>query len=402
MNSPLTGLRVIDFGQGAAGPYCGQLLADFGADVIKVEPPRGDWGRTLGRRDPVTGLSSTHLAVNRSKRSVVLDLTQPRGVELAVRLCQAADVVLESFRPGVMERLGLGPNMVRAANPRLVYASITGFGATGPLADRPASDSMMQPFGGLMSVIGSEDGPPMRVGNVVSDMLAAGNAFSAVLLALLRRETTCLGGHVEVSLLDSLVAFQATGLTEYLVTGQLPRRPGNRHPLIGASAVAACADGFVAIGVLDHYWPAFCAALRLDALAVDPRFHTADARLENQDALWAELEPVLAVRTVEELVAELTALGIVCGPVNNYADLVADPQVRHNALITDLALPSGTVPMIAPPLRVDGSEPRYAPPPALGADTTAVLAELGLAPSEIEEALSSGAAHQALTDRCSN
>lgn len=402
MNGPLTGLRVVDFGQGAAGPYCGQLLADFGAHVIKVEPPRGDWGRTLGRLDPVTGLSSTHLAVNRGKRSVVLDLAQPSGVELAVRLCQTADVVLESFRPGVMERLGLGPQVIRAAHPRLVYASITGFGATGPLADRPASDSMMQPFGGLMSVIGSEDGPPMRVGNVVSDMLAAGNAFSAVLLALLRRETTGIGGHVEVCLLDSLVAFQATGLTEYLVTGQIPRRPGNRHPLIGASGVAACAGGYVAIGVLDHYWPAFCAALRLDALAVDPRFHTAEARLDHQDALWAELEPVLATRTVEELVAELTALGIVCGPVNDYADLVAEPQVQHNELITHLALPSGTVPMIAPPLRVDGSEPRYAPPPALGADTTAVLAELGLAQSEIEQVLSSGAAHQALSDSCSN
>jgi crotonobetainyl-CoA:carnitine CoA-transferase CaiB-like acyl-CoA transferase len=395
MSAPLTGLRVIDFGQGAAGPYCGQLLADFGADVIKVEPPRGDWGRTLGRIDPITGLSSTHLALNRNKRSVVLDLTQPRGLELAESLCVGADVVLESFRPGVMERLRLDAASLRARTPRLVYVSITGFGATGPLASRPASDSMMQPFAGLMSVIGGPDDPPMRVGNVVSDMLAAGNAFSAVLLALLRRSTTGIGGHVEVNLLDSLVAFQATGLTEYLVTGEPPPRPGNRHPLIGASGVAACADGYFAVGVLDHYWPTFCRTLGLDGLLHDARFAEAAARLKHQAELWSILEPVFAARTVQDLIDQLSGVGIVCGPVNDYSTLVQEPQVQHNRLITRVGdVPSDMFPMIAAPLGLDGVEPRYERPPALGSHTAEVLTELGVDPEELETLLTARVAYQ--------
>lgn len=392
MSTPLAGIRVVDFGQGAAGPYCGQLLGDHGADVVKVEPPRGDWGRSLGSIDPGTGMSSTHLSMNRNKRSICLDLTNADARGVAQALCRRADVVVESFRPGVMSKLGLGLDKLRSMNPRLVYCSITGFGSDGPAAHVPASDSMMQSYGGLMSIIGHDGGPPLRVGNVVSDMLAGSNAFAAVLLALLDRGRTGAGRRVEVSLLDSLVAFQTTSLTEYLLTGELPQPRGNRHPLIGASGVARAADGWVAIGVLDHYWSAFCTAIALPELITDSRFATAQARLSAQRELWDELEPVLARRSVGDWVVTLNQVGVVCGPVHDYADLSADAQVRHNELFAMSDAERTSVPMVRNPLRVEGFRPDYLPPPRLGEHTVAVLHELGHDPAAVRRLLASGAA----------
>jgi crotonobetainyl-CoA:carnitine CoA-transferase CaiB-like acyl-CoA transferase len=278
--SPLQGLRVADFTQGAAGPYCAMLLGDYGADVIKVEPPRGDWGRTMGTSvGPDNG--TTYLSVNRNKRSLCLDMKDDRGRAVAARLAGRSDIVVESFRPGVMDRLGLGYETLAADNPRLIYCSISGYGQDGPNAGLPAGDSTMQAYGGLMSVIGEPGRQPLRVGNVVSDMLTGMNAFQGVMMALLTLEKTGKGRRVALNLMDSLMAFLAPPLTEYMVTGNLPDRIGNAHPLLGPSGAMQTADGHIVVTVLDHQWPAFCERLGIEAAQADradQRLHGAQGR----------------------------------------------------------------------------------------------------------------------------
>ena len=321
MTLPLQGLRVLDFGQGVAGPYCAQLLGDQGADVIKIEPPRGDWARTMGVQDG-SGLTGTFVAVNRNKRGLCLDLRRAEAVEIARRLALAADVIVESFRPGVMDRMGLGREALRGENPRLVYCSVTGFGDSGPNVDLPAGDSIMQAYGGLMSIIGERDGDPLRVGNVVSDMLAGANAFNGVLLALLKRTATRGGGDVRVALLDSIVAFQAPPLTEFLLTGKAPRRLGNEHPLIAPSGAVRTADGQINYTVFDHQWPAFCESMGVASLASDARFADTGRRQRNRDALNAELGAIFATRTSREWLERLREMDILCAPINEYPALV--------------------------------------------------------------------------------
>ena len=387
MSLPLEGVAVLDFGQGVAGPYCGQLLADQGADVIKVEPPRGDWAREMGARD-ARGLSGTFASVNRNKRGLCLDMKRPEAREIARRLALRADVVLESFRPGVMDRLGLGSDRLRAENPRLIYCAVTGFGESGPNVDLPAGDSTMQAYGGLMSIVGERDGPPLRVGNVVSDMLAGMNAFSAVLLALLRRAATGEGVRIGVSLLDSLVAFQAPPLTEYLLTGALPLRQGNAHPLIAPSGAARTSDGHIVFTVLDHQWPGFCDGLGLAALAADPRFATSALRQQHRAELQAALEPVFLGRTSRDWLVRLRELDVLCSPINDYAALEADAQVRHNGLFGT----AGGVPTIRNPVRV-GAETRHRPPPGRGEHSRSILGkDLKLESAEVERLLALGAA----------
>lgn len=385
---PLHGIRVLDFGQGVAGPYCGQLLADQGAEVVKVEPLRGDWSRTMG--DPgAKGQSGVFVSVNRGKRGISLDLRQPEALEIVRGLAAHADVVLESFRPGVMDRLGLGAAELRRANPALVYCSVTGFGPDGPNVDLPAGDSTMQAYGGLMSIIGERDGQPLRVGNVVSDMLAGMNAFSGVLLALLQRRAGAPGTDVHVSLLDSIVAFQAPPLSEYLMTGKLPERLGNDHPLIAPSGAMRTSDGAICFTVFDHQWPAFCEGLGLSELAVDARFASSGERQRHRDALRAVLEPVFAAATRTQWLARLRTMDVLCAPINDYRDLVADPQVRHNALFGRIDGTDGGYPAIRNPVRL-GSSGAVAPsaPPRLGEHTRDILERsCGIAPARIAELL---------------
>jgi len=387
MSLPLHGIRVLDFGQGVAGPYCGQLLADQGADVIKVEPPRGDWAREMGARD-AHGLSGTFASVNRNKRGLCLDMKRPEARDLARRLALRSDVVLESFRPGVMDRLGLGFDKLRRENPRLVYCAITGFGESGPNVDLPAGDSTMQAYGGLMSIVGERDGMPLRVGNVVSDMLAGMNAFSGVLLALLRRTSSGEGERIGVSLLDSLVAFQAPPLTEYRMTGALPQRQGNAHPLIAPSGAVRTRDGQIVLTVLDHQWPGFCDGLGLAALACDPRFATSALRQQHRAELQAALAPAFLEQDSRDWLVRLRELDVLCSPINDYAALEKDAQVRHNGLFGT----AGGVPTIRNPVRV-GGEARHRPPPARGEHSASILGEdLKLEPAEVERLLALGAA----------
>lgn len=393
MSLPLRGLRVLDFGQGVAGPYCGQLLGDHGADVIKVEPPRGDWSRTMGEQDG-SGLTGTFVAVNRNKRGLCLDLRDAAAREIALALALKADVIVESFRPGVMDRLGLAREALRRDNPRLVYCSVTGFGESGPNMDLPAGDSIMQAYGGLMSIVGERDGSPLRVGNVVSDMVAGMNGFSGVLLALLERAASGKGRDVRVSLLESIIAFQGPPLTEYLLTGKAPRRLGNEHPLIAPSGAVRTRDGQINYTVFDHQWPAFCRKMGLEQLLLDARFADTGARQKNRDALNAELEAVFATQTSAEWLQRLREMDVLCAPINEYPALVEDVQVRHNQTIGSVRDASrGEIPMLRNPVRLDADAPRYGAPPRLGEHTFEILrAELGYDEARIQGVLASRAA----------
>lgn len=385
---PLHGIRVLDFGQGVAGPYCGQLLADQGAEVVKIEPLRGDWSRTMG--DPGSeGQSGVFVSVNRGKRGISLDLRQPEVVEIVRGLAATSDVVLESFRPGVMDRLGLGRADLRRFNSGLVYCSVTGFGPDGPNVALPAGDSTMQAYGGLMSIVGERDGEPLRVGNVVSDMLAGMNAFSGVLLALLQRASGAPGTDVQVSLLDSIVAFQAPPLSEFLMTGKLPERLGNDHPLIAPSGAMRTRDGAITFTVFDHQWQAFCDGLGLPQVAADARFVTSGERQRNRDALSAILAPVFAGGTRAQWLDRLRTMDVLCAPINDYRDLLADPQVRHNGLFGRIEGQGCAYPAIGNPIRLSGGgRGATSAPPRLGEHTKDILERCcGIAPERIAELL---------------
>ncbi len=399
-NGPLSNLRLLDFGQGVAGPYCSQLLADYGVDVIKVEPPRGDWARQMGIRDE-HGNSGTFLSVNRNKRGIVLDLAHEEARDIVRRLVLRCDLVVESFRPGVMDRLGLGYAALAEINPSLIYVAITGFGTSGPSMDLPAGDSTMQAHGGLMSVVGESDGLPLRVGNVVSDMVAGTNAFSGALLALLRRASTGEGSRVDVSLLDSIVAFQAAPLTEFLLTGEPPRRSGNEHPLIAPSGVAQASDSSFVFTVLGHQWKSFCDAMELEALHSDQRFLDAHDRLQNRKELNALLAPSFAKRTAQDWIERFRTANILCAPIQDYPALIRDPQVLHNELI-DSMLEDGEPPMpaIRNAIRITDAEHEMRRPPRLGEHTSQVLfGELGLDTQTVDELAARGAVGLPGTER---
>lgn len=401
MTLPLHGLKVVDFGQGGAGPYCGMLLADYGADVIKVEPPRGDWAREMGVFDERIGMTATFASINRNKRGICIDLARSEGVGVARALAQQADVAIEAFRPGVMKRLGLDYAGLATANPALIYCSISGYGQTGPNVALAASDSVMQAYGGLMSVVGEEGGDPLRVANIVSDMLAGTNAFASVLLALYARASSGRGREVSTSLLDSIVAFQTTILSEYMLTGALPVRRGNRHPLVAAASVFQVADGHVAFSVLDHHWRKFCEAMGLHGMAEDARFATSSARQENRAELLTRLQDAVRGRPSADLMAVLGSAGILCAPVQDYRALLTDPQVRHNGLIGQLpAGVSGAFPVVRSPMTVSDEARAPTPAPALGEHTIEILTrDLGLPADHVEEllrenvVLNRGAAH---------
>jgi len=392
MSLPLEGLRVVDFGQGVAGPYCAQLLGDQGADVIKIEPPRGDWSRTMGVQE-ASGQSGTFIAVNRNKRDLCLDLKMPRALDIARKLALSADVVVESFRPGVMQRLGLGYDALHAVNPRLVYCGVTGFGDSGPNVNIPASDSVMQPYGGLMSITGERGGEPLRIGNVVSDMVAGTNAFSGILVALLARAASGQGRRISVSLLASIVAFQASPLTEFLVTGKTPQRLGNDHPMTTPSGVFRTLDGAISLTVMDHMWSAFCAGIGVVQITELPAFRSAGARHDNRDALRQALAPIFSRRSSADWLESLRAMDILCAPINDYPTLVKDPQVVHSELIQWVTDSGGVrIPMLKNPVVTEGERSRLLPPPRLGEHNREILLnELGYSSSQVEEALEEGA-----------
>ena len=386
---PLAGIRVVDLSRILAGPYCTMALADAGADVIKVEEPKkGDdtrgWGPPF-----VEGESTYFLSVNRGKRSLTLDLKHDEGRRILRRLLDEADVLVENFRPGTLDRLGFSYEAVRARNPRIVYASISGYGPDGPWGGKPGYDAVAQGESGVMSITGFPDGPPTRVGASVADVLAGMTAFQGILLALVRRSRTGEGAVVDASLLESALAPLSYHASAYLLAGEVPARLGNRHPSLAPYETFEAADGHVIVGAgNDTLWGAFCAAAGRADLAADPLFQTNALRVRNYGALRGRLAPLLRSRTVEEWLARLEAAGVPCGRVRTVAEALESEQVKARGLLLEVTHPKlGTGRYLGSPIHLSGSgRGSRRPPPLLGEHTQEVLAErLGMSPAEVEE-----------------
>jgi succinate--hydroxymethylglutarate CoA-transferase len=385
---PLAGLKVIDFTRVFAGPYCSMLLADLGADVVKVElPGEGDPLRTQG--PPFHhGIGITFLATNRNKRSITLDMSTDEGKQIAHRLCVDADVLVENFRPDVMPRLGLGYDRLAADNPKLIYASISGMGADGPDKNLGAFDLTIQAIGGYMSITGERGGQPIKLGTSAFDMVAGMNCHAAILAALLQRSLTGKGQKVETSLLEGEVAFLANAALEYLLTGNNPRKWGSEHAQQVPYKAFETADGWAIIGAgYQNLWEAFLGVLGRRELIDDPRFRDLSGRVTNRDALYALLDAEVRKHNTAELIKKLDAAKVPCAPVNNMQQVFDHRQVRHRGMLRRVQHSSyGELPQIGPAAKYSAFdvEQDWTAPPLLGEHTEEVLSEwLALRPSEI-------------------
>lgn len=381
MTAPLDGIRVLDLTQVMAGPFCTMLLGDLGADVIKIEPPTGDLSRGMGgaRLRGPSGESAPFLALNRNKRSVVLDLKRDDHRAAFHALARTADVVVENFRPGVVQRLGVDYDSLAPGNPRIVYASISGFGHTGAWADRPGFDLVAQAMSGIMSVTGEPDGAPVKAGVPIADLSAGLFAANGIMAALVARDRTGKGQLVETSLFESALALAVWESAEYWATGEAPRALGSAHRLSAPYQVFRTRDGHIALAALTSpQWTRLCAALDRPTLAEDPRFATNDARMMHRAALTAEIEAALQACSTDEWVERLLAAGVPAGPMLDFAQVFEAPHTADRAMIQDVAHPTaGTVRTLGSPVKMSEHAPHVRrPPPLLGQHTEEVLGEL--------------------------
>jgi crotonobetainyl-CoA:carnitine CoA-transferase CaiB-like acyl-CoA transferase len=395
MAGPLSHIRVLDLSRIMAGPWASQVLADLGADVIKIERPNGGddtraWGPPFlkDRSGAETREAGYYLAVNRGKRSVTVDLDTPHGQRIVLALAERSDIVLENFKAGTLRRFGLDYESLRAVNPRIIYCSITGFGQDGPRRDQPAYDFMIQAMGGLMSVTGEADdrpgGGPQKVGVPILDIMTGMYAAIAVLAALARRNETGRGDYIDIGMLDVQIGFLANQAMNYLISGKPPRRTGNAHPNIQPQDVFACRNGHLALVVgNDAQFEKFCRAIGRSDLVTDERFRTNAGRVRHREALKALIEAVLQQDDLHAWVSRIEAAGVPCAPINTIPMALEDPQVRHRGMLRYLPHPiAGTVPQIVSPMRFSEATLTYdRPPPLLGEHTEEVLRELGFIPA---------------------
>jgi len=387
--SALAGLRVLDLSRVLAGPLCAQMLADHGASVIKVEPPDGDEARRFGPPLDERGEVAYFGALNRGKRSIAVDLSRPAGRAVLERLLAGADVLIENFLPGTMEKWGLGyEGTLAARHPRLIYCSVSGFGADGPLGGLPGYDAVLQAICGLMSVNGTPDSGPLRLGVPVVDYLTGYNALSGVLLALAARERSSLGQRVEATLFDTGLALLVPHASNWFYSGRIPQRMGSAHPNIAPYDRYAAADGEVFLGVVNNgQFKRFCECVSRPDLASDPRFSESSLRLTNRDALRAEIERTLVNVPAAALCDDLMRRGVPAGPVNDVAQALSQPHAVHRGMVVDqqghrsLGLPVklSTNPGCADTL-----------PPRLSEHAGAILSELGYDAAAIESLQADG------------
>jgi crotonobetainyl-CoA:carnitine CoA-transferase CaiB-like acyl-CoA transferase len=380
----LDGIRVLELGNLLAGPFCGMLLGDMGADVIKIEAPKGG-DLTRHTQPHVAGESANFIAINRNKRSVAVDLKKPEGRDIVRALARDADLLVENFRPGVMASLGLGIDDLRAVNPTIVYVSVSGFGQTGPNTKRAAVNLVIEAAAGSLSVSGEPDQIPMRPGIQTGDMFGALFATYAALSGLMGRVRHKQGRAIDVSLVEASISAAVWETSEYLATGYVPQRLGHRHRLTAPYQVFQAKDGLIVIGCPnDQIFKNILQILDRTQHADDPRFATYSLRKANEDALLAIVEPAVALRDVSDLEAALVAVGVPCSRVNDYRDIFNDPHLRSRALVIAATHPrAGNVKMVRNPILFDEDGPdlrRVAP--LLGEHTAEVLAEIGFSPEQ--------------------
>ena len=381
----LEGLRVLDQTQVMAGPFCAMLLADMGADVVKIEPPGGETTRAMDL-EAAPGVSAPFLAVNRNKRGLVLDLKRVEGVAILTQLVATADVLIENYLPGVARRLGVDYATLSAVNPRLVYCSISGFGQTGPYAERGGYDLIAQGMSGIMSATGSEGGAPVKVGVPITDLGAGLFAVFGILCAVRARRVTGRGQFVDTSLFEAGLALSAWEATEYWYTGQVPRGLGTAHRLNAPYQAFRASDGYFTVGAAnDNLFPRFCAILGRDDLVHDPRFDSLARRLRHRAELERLVEAVTERRPRAHWLAQCEAAGVPAGPINTVPEALDDPHVHARGMVQELAHPdAGRVKGLGNPVKLSATPPAMRKAaPRLGEDTDAILAELGLDPPAI-------------------
>lgn len=391
---PLHGTTVLDFTRVLSGPYCTMALGDLGARVIKLEHPgRGDDTRRWG--PPFLGDESAYfLSVNRNKESVAIDFKSPGGRDVVERLLATADVVVENFRPGTLDALGLDAASVRARYPKIVYCSISGYGQTGPRREEPGYDAVMQAEGGLMSITGAADGPPYRLGVAIVDIVSGMFAAQGVLAALVARGRTSEGQVVDIGMFDATTALLTYQAGNYFTTGESPGRLGNRHPTIAPYETFATMDGDLALAVgNDALWQTFCKVAELPDLAADSRFATNALRLANYDALKPRLATVFATKPRAVWASLLLEAGVPCGAVRSLDEVFQDPQTAAREMM--LSVPHatlGSVRVTGVPVKLSGTPGGVRTgPPTLGQHTAAVLTELGYDAAAIDALHASGA-----------
>lgn len=387
-SGPLSGVTVLDLTWVLAGPFASMVLCDLGADVIKVErPPYGDVARTTG---PYIGEQSTYFfSINRGKRSICLDLKKAEGRELFLRLVERADVVMENFTPGTMEGLGLGYETLNARNPRLIYAATSGFGQTGPDRQRPALDIIVQGMGGIMSITGEPEGPPVRPGISQGDITAGLYTSIGVLAALHERERSAKGQMLDISMLDCQIAVLENAFARYFATGEVPKPIGTRHPLATPFQAFPTKDGWIVVALswgVENQWELFCATVGRPDLIGDPRFDTPGLRTKHHGDLEPVLNEALRQKTTAEWLREFDAIGLPCGPLNNIPQAAEHPQVKAREMLVEVEHPDGfSLKITDTPVKL-GRTPGgiQGPPPALGEHTDEVLAGgMGLSAEEI-------------------